>query len=463
MPTNNPLILKTLVLTIAGSLLLSQSALADQYHYKDILVGDRAAGLAGAYTAIADDASGLYYNPAGVVYTSKPKISGSVNAYNYKATTYKGISKANPNQKWTRTSSGMVANYFGVVQPLGDSSIGFSIAIPNYEIEDQSDSFTNLQASQRLINNGATYNLSGGATETFKAAANNAITKQAIDYNNQDTTTLAGISFATPILNNLSFGATLYAYMRKKEQTLKMKSIIKGTSSGTNAVNVLEDSLYQKVQSEEFGIQPRLGLMWSPVDKLSLGLMVQTTLMISETPKSRIDQNLCSTEGCFKYDETSDGFQEMSNTDILNQNIGLKDTSKNDLPVEVNLGAAYFATDALLYTADFSYASATDTYQATWNIAGATEYFFNPSLAIRGGLYTNNANSSSDVANDLVDHVNFIGGSFSATRYTKASNITVGINYSTGSGEANLFNSSNNTQDINVSAINLFISTSASF
>ena len=462
MQTNNPPILKTLILAITG-LLLPQSVLADQYHYKDILVGDRSAGLAGAYTAIADDASGLYYNPAGVVYASKPKISGSVNAFNHKTTTYKGITKANPGQKWTRTSSGMVANYFGVVQPIGDSSIGFSIAIPNYEIEDQSDSFSNLEASQRLINNGASYKLSNGTEETFKANANNAITKQAIDYNNQDTTTLAGISFATPLSNEISFGATLYAYMRKKEQTLKMKSIIQGISSGTNAVTVLEDSYYQKVQSEEFGIQPRLGLMWSPAEKLSLGLMVQTTFMLSESPQSRIDQNLCSTEGCFKYDEANDKFTEMSNTDILNQNIGLNDTSKNDLPVEVNLGAAYFASDALLYTADFSYASATDTYNSTWNIAGAAEYFFNPTVAIRGGLYTNNANSSNDVVNDKVDHVNFIGGAFSATRYTKSSNITVGINYSKGSGEANLFRSSTNTQDINVSSVNLFISTSASF
>jgi long-chain fatty acid transport protein len=461
MKINNKL---TLLLTLSSGFIFTKSVLADQYHYKDILVGDRAAGLAGAYTAIADDASGLYYNPAGVVYTSKPKISGSVNAYNYKTTTYKGITSSNPNQKWSRKSSGMVANYFGVVQPIGDSSIGFSIAIPNYELEDQSDSFRNLEASQRLITNGAKYKLSDGVTEeTFKANASNAVKKQEIDYNNQDTTTLAGISYATPVSKDLSFGVTLYAYMRKKEQTLEQISIIQGTSTGTNAATVVKDSFYQKVQSEEFGLQPRLGLMWSPAEKISIGLMVQSTIIMSQSPKTRVNQNLCSVEGCFEYNATNDTFEEIDNTTLLTQDIGLQDSKDNELPVEINLGAAYFVSDALLYSADFGYATKTNVYESTWNIAGAAEYFLDQTWAVRGGLYTNNANTKKDVATSGNDHVDLFGGSFSVTRYTKSSNITIGLNYATGSGEANLFKGSENIQDITVNSVNLFISTSASF
>ena len=41
-------------------------ARADDSHYQDILVGGRAIGLGGAFTSIADDPSGMYYNPAGL-------------------------------------------------------------------------------------------------------------------------------------------------------------------------------------------------------------------------------------------------------------------------------------------------------------------------------------------------------------------------------------------------------------
>ena len=40
-------------------------AAADEDHYNNIIIGDRPAGMGGAYTAISDDPSGLYYNPAG--------------------------------------------------------------------------------------------------------------------------------------------------------------------------------------------------------------------------------------------------------------------------------------------------------------------------------------------------------------------------------------------------------------
>ena len=47
-------------------LLAARTGRADDTHYQDFLVGGRAIGLAGAFTSLADDPSGLYYNPAGL-------------------------------------------------------------------------------------------------------------------------------------------------------------------------------------------------------------------------------------------------------------------------------------------------------------------------------------------------------------------------------------------------------------
>ncbi len=45
-------------------------AAADELHYTNLLIGDRASGMGGAYTAVSDDATGLYYNPAGIAYAA---------------------------------------------------------------------------------------------------------------------------------------------------------------------------------------------------------------------------------------------------------------------------------------------------------------------------------------------------------------------------------------------------------
>ncbi|MBN2866852.1 MAG: hypothetical protein JXK16_12655, partial [Thiotrichales bacterium] len=439
--------------TVLAGLVISSPVWADEYHYKDILVGDRAAGLGGAYTAVADDASGLYYNPAGIVYASAPKISGSVNAYNYKTTEYGDINASG--HKWTRTSSGMVANYFGATQPLGDNStVGFSIAIPNYDLEDQSDEFTSFGASAAMENLG------------YKT-----IDSQQIDYNNEDSTTLAGLSYATSINKDFSIGLTLYGYMRKKEMT-NMQIVRTKNDAGDKQ---LEDTLYQKVQTQELGIQPRLGIMWAPIPKLSIGMMVQTTFMLSEDPKSRtyIRKSICENSGTSfnqncsiettYYDQVTESTLTTDNLADSHFESPLKTDGKNDLPIETNLGLAYFASDKLMYTADLSYSSETDTYNAVLNAAGGVEYFYNPTWAIRGGLYTNMANTSSKQEKGMNPYVNLFGTSVSLSRYTKGSNITVGMNYSMGEGHADLNRFTPSIQTISVQSLNLFISTSASF
>lgn len=458
MNTNNPVLFKALAVVL-GTTVIS-NAFGDEYHYRDILIGDRAAGLGGAYTAIADDASGLYYNPAGVVYTPTSKISGSANAFQMKTTTYQGITKANPNQKWTRTSSGMVANFFGMVQPLGKGTIGFSIAIPNYELEDQSDSASNISPSSRAINTGFVFE--NGGAETFKADQNG-IKSQVTDYNNQDSTTLAGVSYAYPISSSLSLGATLYGYIRKKELTFYQANLIEGEfDSAPGAKETIKDTLYQKVQTNEFGLQPRFGLMWTPAEKFSIGAMIQTTLILSQDPETRYINTVSSKYGESSFNSNTTQF-DTANTSFADDEIGLKGLTDNDLPVELNIGAAYFASDALLYSADFSYASETDVYESTWNAAAGVEYFLDAAWALRGGVYTNHANTDENVGNSGDPHIDLYGIAFSASKYTKGSNITVGLNYASGSGDANLFQSSSNTQAIDVQSINLFVSTSASF
>ena len=64
-----------LILTCA----VPAAGLADDVHYQDYIVGDRAVSLGGAFTAIAADPSGMWYNPAGIVDVRNTSLSLSAN------------------------------------------------------------------------------------------------------------------------------------------------------------------------------------------------------------------------------------------------------------------------------------------------------------------------------------------------------------------------------------------------
>jgi len=62
-------------------LLCASSASADDARYQDYPIGTRAMALGGAFVALSDDPSGLYYNPAGICDTRRLNVSVSASLY----------------------------------------------------------------------------------------------------------------------------------------------------------------------------------------------------------------------------------------------------------------------------------------------------------------------------------------------------------------------------------------------
>ena len=94
--------------------LLSDGILKDQFHYANFLIGERAMGLGGAFTAVADDASEIFYNPAGLGFALNSDISGSANAYYSKKQFIDTIGSNN----FTEKSSSSANPFFGGLQKL---------------------------------------------------------------------------------------------------------------------------------------------------------------------------------------------------------------------------------------------------------------------------------------------------------------------------------------------------------
>ena len=70
------------VLTLS-LLLAGPTVEASDNHYQDYLVGERAVGLGGAFTALADDSSGTFYNPAGLAQSQHSSLSLSTAVYGF--------------------------------------------------------------------------------------------------------------------------------------------------------------------------------------------------------------------------------------------------------------------------------------------------------------------------------------------------------------------------------------------
>lgn len=399
--------------------LFAMPAYADEYHYNNILIGDRAAGMGGAYTAISDDPSGLYYNPAGIAYAQGSNISGSANAFHQTKTVYK--SALGSGNDYERNSSALLPNFFGIIQPLGKGKIGFSYAVPDSVIEDQNQTF---------------YNLPGTTTSRF-----------AINFNKSDSTYYFGPSYALELTKELSVGATLYGHYRRNEW---ISNQLINKSAGTY------QWLNQFYKNTESGIKPILGLMWNPTTKLTTGISLSKVKILQSDTAS---QSICSGDIAGICDPTyTPGTAPIRVVALSND--------KRVYPFTSTVGIAYFHSKALIISGDFSYyAKVKDIVfgdkEPTWNAALGTEYYLDEKWAIKGGFFTDKANTPKIKSSDTnaYDHVDLYGASLSTSYYTRQSSITFGATLRYGNGQAQILGNQT-IQDVKSQASTYFLSAS---
>lgn len=415
---------RALCLFLILALSVPAAALADEYHYNNILIGDRASGMGGAYTGVSDDPAGLYYNPAGIVYSTGRSLSASVNAFYNLEKTY---DKVIGGYDWVRSSSALLPNYFGIVQPLGKLKVGFSYAVPDSIREDQDQFFTFTGLSAGLGNS--------TTVDSF-----------GINFNNEDTIYNFGPSIAGEIAKDFSLGFTLYFHQRSAQ-------II------NNQIVRLSDDRYQwrniYDETNEFGIRPILGAMWSPADKVSLGLSASKTFVLDS------DRTVQSTRK-----DISEGLTFLPGTTLATSSTA----EKKEYPLELRAGVGYFPNDKLVVSGDLSYYSEVtdETFgdrEMVMNAAVGTEYYMNKNWAFRGGIFTNMANTEELSANarNQREHIDIYGAGASASHFTKNTSVTIGGNLSYGTGQAQVIESSTTLNDVTVMAWTMFISSSYSY
>ena len=417
-----------LAIALASILACPLPGQADEDHYTNMIIGNRAAGLAGAYTAISDDPSGLYYNPAGIVYAQTSNITASVNAFSAAKKTYKAV--LGGKHDWVRESYSLLPNFFGIVQDLGKAKVGLSYAVPDSVIEDQDQQFS----------------------ESFPSSISGIdVTSYTININKKENTYKFGPSLAMPLGQDFSMGLTVYFHYREKDFIKNEYVKLSNKTTGNTYWDYEWTNYYY--ESFEYGYEPVLGFMWSPVEKLSLGLRLsQTQILYSDTTSQTTYRS------------------EIQGTITNSMPIRANTDTKRDQPVNIRLGAAWFASESLLFSSDFSYFTSTSNdffgdKESTWDLAAGLEWYFVPSASLRCGGFSQNSNNQDITAGaqNQGEHLDLYGLSMSLSKYTRNSSITLGGSFSMGNGEAQVFADNTSIQDVNAWGYTLYLSTSYSF
>lgn len=396
----------------AACVLLAGHAQADENHYKNVLVGERASGMAGAYTAVSDSPAGMFYNPAGIVYASGGSVTASVSTYDYIDKSYgRGLSGLSD---WNRRSVNFVPSFFGVMRPLGGGIVGLSYAMPDAVTEDQDLEFSDTA---------------------------NGISRYVVNFNNQDRTFQIGPSYARRLTDDLSVGVSLYFHYREREWISNQL-----TQLTTGSQYQINNTYFQ---TNEYGYKPVVGLTWSPLAKWAFGAAVSKVNLYSGNTDSQVT------------------------TRDVDNNLSFVKSSTDDLrkhPLNVSAGAAYFHSPAFMVSADVAYYEGlTDPVygkrESVLNAAVGGEYYLNSALALRAGLFTDYANTPDlqEGVSSQAEHIDYLGVSFSVTHFTRNSSLTLGCVYRSGDGKAQIVGGSSEIQDVSYTGASVFLSSGYSY
>ena len=113
-------------------------------------------------------------------------------------------------------------------------------------------------------------------------------------------------------------------------------------------------------------------MQWSPWSLLTVGMAVDQSILLNSNFQGDVS---------FHNTDNSTGTPSLST--LMNRT---NSAEKRKFPLHLAWGVSYFPTPSLLYTADLDYYQASENGRADiMNYSGGTEYYLNPTNAIRFG------------------------------------------------------------------------------
>jgi len=431
---------------------------ADQFHYQNLIIGDRAVGMGGAYAGVADDSSGVYYNPAGLGFALSNDLSGNANAFYNRKVVYKDVL---PGFNYEENSRGGVPSFFGGLQKLDSFAKGLVFAFGIYSTDsdllEQDDRIkkSTLRFHRTLQSRGGDNNIAAGLGYRI---SNNVAIGAALNYVTFD-------SLSLDFQYSGQFGSKVSDDNIESSNCSKLLKKYKENNTVTDGIlcfSVLNQN--KRISLLGKAIKPSLGVQIALFQKLSLGLSFSAAKWISQELIQTLDVRKDTT--IYKVDgQPVSGEENNIPSDVINESASGKTTlSKTPIIIESGIstatvdkpfgsdmqysgrfGAAYFASPRLLLTADaMYYGGVTDAkipdhnFNSVMNYAVGAEWYPSPSFPLRFGFFTNNDNRSKpNISKKILnDYVNYKGASAFFSWVQPNSQVGAGLVYQAGEGFA---------------------------
>ncbi len=391
-------------------------------HQRSLLPGDRALLLGGAYTALSDDPSGLYYNPSGIAYTLLPDASMNVLFSEYSTEfVFKNAVEGKDFIEKSKTNF--------------SSTSGGSFRSGNFTY-----AYTFLGMDNRSINqNDHIENFSEDPSESF------------LDYKRQHQETsaynLMGLGFAYGMTKKFSVGISVFYYKRKIE------------AMNYQFLHYDDNSLrmiISKINTSNEGLLPIFGLQYRS-DRLSLGISYRRGIAFSDRTKINIETTNIDNINASQSIE----LDSVSTSSNLNQESN---------PDSYSLGLAFRPFSGLLLSSDLIYhqgkklSNSNRKLLSTLNASFGSE-LGSGALGLLLGIMTNRSMLESINPSTIgpAVHVDFLGYSSGFIIRSKSLEASFGGIIQKGKGKSKIVNTSDEIQDIEAMTSHYFVSAKYNF
>lgn len=354
---NNPyLIVIVLLFTVCVPL----SAVNQYYNNSQFPIGERAAGMGGAYTALANDATALWYNPAGLGRIQKDSIVVSGSTYSYFNSSTDNLYTFTTDGSGSTSSIGMDESSFSVtanslaltVKLSEKSSLGLGLFIPLHDVM-----IGDINTRDLAIE-------SGTASISFKndLALNGSYYIGMIGY---------GIRLNDTLSAGLALGLGFYSGKLKNINLLHYNS----------ATGESLSSEYLTAEINQVTIIPAVGIQITPSSNFSIGLKAEAP-HLGLYGKSRF-KSISYTTHTGGIDNSDDSWVDRTVSEDFLERL---------LPGRISAGIGYSITDRFSFSLDataiFSIKDSTDFNKTIVNVAAGLEYYLSPGVILRAGFNT---------------------------------------------------------------------------